>query len=749
MKKYISILALALALASCGSGSDYDKINVIPKPVEVKANCGKFTLDKETVLVAQTPDELATAAYFNAKIQNSCGFSLATSNVAEGKSVSFRIDPALGLEAEGYTLSVKKGAVEVTGVDADGLFFGMQTLLQLFPASVEAAGEQVSLKAQCVEIKDYPKFHYRGMHLDPCRHWEPVEFVKKQLDVMAMYKFNKMHWHITEDQGWRIEIKSYPKLTQFGPYYTQEEVKDIVAYAAERHIEVIPEFDLPGHCGVAIAAYPWLSCYNFKIAPREIWGIDEIVLCPGKESTFRFLDEVLSEMAQLFPCKYFHVGGDECPKTHWKTCPDCQKRIAQLGLKSDDKYTAEDYLQTYVLDRVQAVLGSFGKTVIGWDELLAGDPAKDAVIMSWRGNQGGIEGTARGHRCIMTASKQGMYLDYAQGDLKAEPVASSHYNPLSHTYAYNPIPEEVAAAGNEKLILGCQCNTWSEYMYTNPLAEYYIYPRAIAVAEIGWCENEAKDYDYFVKRLEADAHLRLDAHNINYHVPMAEQPLGSREVEAFTESIDVEFKTTRPEKMVYTLDGTEPTPSSKVYTKPLHFTEDAVIKIAVVLPNNNRLSTVRTVFVKKVNMLPAADLDTLALASGLKVSSAEPVAPKSVARFDDLRKFYPINRYAPSFKEYLAEGEGYFLVPADGTYYFSTELNRLWIDGEQIISNDGECKRNSRHDASLVLAAGLHAIKGEFSSDMIGGYPSCRGNMDVRMRPAAEEEFHSIKKYWF
>ncbi|MCF0174918.1 MAG: family 20 glycosylhydrolase, partial [Bacteroidales bacterium] len=639
----------------------------------------------------------------------------------------------------------------ITGVDSNGLFFGMQTLLQLFPPVVETCdGAAEKLQAKCVEIKDWPAFHYRGMHLDPCRHFESIEFVKKQLDVMAMYKFNKMHWHLTEDQGWRLEIKSYPKLTQFGPYYTQDEVREVIAYAAERHIEIIPEFDLPGHCLVAISAYPWLSCKDFKVKPREVWGIDDIVLCPGKESTFTFLEAVLSEMAELFPCEYFHVGGDECPKTKWKICPDCQKKIKELGLVKTGKSSAEDLLQTYVLTRAQAILCKYNKTVIGWDELLEGNPAKDAVIMSWRGNQGGIEGTSRGHRCIMTASKQGMYIDYPQGDIKVEPVASAHYNPLSHTYAYNPIPDEVAEAGNQDLILGCQCNTWSEYMYTEALAEYYIYPRSLAVAETAWCKYEAKDYDYFVKRLDSDAALRLDAHHINYHIPLPEQPFGSREKEAFTESIDVEFTSTRPIKMVYTLDGSEPTLESTIYTGPIHFTESGIIKIASVYAPNNRMSASRTIYVNKEEVIPATPIDTLSLASGLRIAKTTVINVNdiSVKECDALRFLVPFSRNDREFLNYKAVAEGYFSVSETGTYYFSSNLESVTIDGIKLINNENECKRNSHHDGALILEKGFHHVRVVFSSDTIGGYPSPKGDMSLYIRPASEEKFSKVLKFW-
>lgn len=759
--KLFLIVSAILALTACSRGGDADSLAIIPKPVSVSLKSGKpFTITENTRLIAGGETERSTAAYFAAKVKMSAGYDLQIVDGSErisGDAIYFAIDPALGLETEGYRLTVKTHSISVTGVDSDGLFFGMQTLLQLFPAAIECdTVSAASLCAPCCKVTDYPEFHFRGLHFDPCRHFESVEFIKKQLDVMAMFKFNKMHWHLTEDQGWCIEIKAYPKLTSFGPFYTQDEVREIVAYAAERHIEVYPEFDLPGHCMVAISAYPWLSCTGEPQQPRKIWGIDDVVLCPGKESTFEFLKTVLKEMAALFPCEYFHVGGDECPVTYWKDCPDCQKRIAVEGIKATDKYSAEEMLRTYVLNRVQKILEEQGKTVIGWDELLEGEPAKSAVIMSWRGEEGVIDGAIRGHKVINTAGKKGYYLNYPQGDIKVEPRGKSRLTPLSTTYNYNPLPDTLSTLGLKDYVLGVQGNTWSEYMFSEDMAEYYIYPRALAVAEAGWCRNDAKDYDDFVRRLDTELYKRLDAHRINYHIPLPEQPCGSRDLENFTDSVLVEFTTTRPMKMVYTLDGTEPLADSPQWTASRTFTDNAVINIRSVY-TNGRMTPVRTITLNRMDYLPATELDESKLKVGMKVRQAyglfenrenvEKVHSwneRTIKYLDDLRRLETVPYNYRGIKDYAAYAEGWFKVPADGVYYFSCDLNDVWIDGIHVITNDGVCQQNTHSDLSLPMKAGWHSFRGLFVANTHGGSSNYAVNCNMRWRPAGEPKFKNF-----
>ena len=353
-----------------------------------------------------------------------------TDQETASNAIALLIDESVEHE-EGYTLEVTKDKVTAKARTPQGLFYAMQSFLQLLPAEVESSTtvDGMAWVAPCVNIQDAPRFGYRGVMLDPCRHFIPVENVKKHIDVLALFKINRLHWHLTEDQGWRIEIKKYPKLaeigskridgegTEYGGFYTQEEIKEIVAYAAERFITVVPELEIPGHELAAIAAYPELSCKGDSITPRIIWGVEDIVMCPGKEETFRFLEDVIAEMIPLFPGTYFHIGGDECPKSSWKQCPLCQKRIREEGLKNEEE------LQSYVIRRIEKVLNGHGKRLIGWDEILEGGLAPSATVMSWRGEAGGIAAANMDHDVIMTPGSGGMYIDHYQGDPKIEPVA--------------------------------------------------------------------------------------------------------------------------------------------------------------------------------------------------------------------------------------------------------------------------------------------------------------------------------------
>lgn len=746
-------------LCACKSGST-GEISIIPAPssIEVKAE-DPFKINTSTQLVALTDDEKATAGFFAGKIAASTGNVLTISGENAGDNVIiFDIDPASGIPEEGYTLEAGSDAVCVKASDSDGLFYGMQTLLQLLPPETQSDKvlRGINLSVPAVSIQDAPRFHYRGMHIDPCRNWRDAAWVKKQIDVMAMYKFNKLHFHLTEDQGWRIEIKKYPKLTSFGPYYTQDELRDIVAYAAERHIEVIPELEIPGHEMVAIAAYPWLSCSGEQYTPRRVWGVENIVMCPGKESTFEFLEDVIDEMVEIFPCEMFHIGGDESPREMWEKCPLCQQRIRREGLVGDEsKFTNEDRLQSYVVRRIEKYLNGKGKRIIGWDEILEGDIDPSAIVMSWRGLQGGITGAREGHQVIMTPSSDGMYLDYYQGDRKIEPVGIGNYFPMEKVYAYDPIPAEVDSLGLQDYILGVQCNNWSEYFYTDSVAEYRTYPRAIAVSEIAWSQPQNKDWNDFLRRLD-NAHIRLDMHHINYHIPLPEQPDGSCNTVAFTDSATVTFKTTRPVKMVYTLNGKEPTARSSEYTAPLRFTDNATLKIRSVLPTG-QMSHVRTIDIVKMDPLPAVK-PTRPLLQGLAMSTTPGEFFNTRELFAADRVWTPINitklreisaqsatdAHMRTVEQYAAVAEGFVRIDSTDVYYISSNNDEVWIDGRLVIDNKDEVKRYSRRDNCLVLEAGLHQVKIIFLGHILGGVPSNWDSAAIALRAKDDKSFRNI-----
>ena len=774
MKKLLATFCAGMALcflASCaepqGEVKSYNQgINIIPTPQSLVQQDGFFRLNSHTAITAVSPEAKTIAEFFAAKMRTSTGLDI---QVAEKGNILLSLDSSLDVpNDEGYSLEVSKDAVKVVAKTTQGLFYGMQSFLQLLPAEIESPSKVngIAWQAPAVSIKDAPRFGYRGIMLDPCRHFMPAENVKKYIDVLSLFKINRIHWHLTDDQGWRIEIKKYPKLTEigskridgegteYGGYYTQEEIKDIVKYAADHFITVVPELELPGHEMAAIAAYPNLSCKGEPGTPRIIWGVEDIVMCPGKEDMFTFLQDVIDEMVPLFPSEYFHIGGDECPKTSWKNCPLCQKRIKAEGLKADGKHSAEEKLQSYVIQRMEKYLETKGKKIIGWDEILEGGLAPSATVMSWRGEEGGIAAALMDHTVIMTPGGNGMYLDAYQGDPKIEPVTIGGYTLLEKTYSYNPIPDTLAAMGKSDYILGVQGNTWSEYMYDEAKRDYMIFPRILAVAEIGWTNLDRKDYKDFERRIE-NAYVRLDGHAINYHIPLPEQPNGSCNFVAFTDKASLEFKTTRPIKMVYTLDGSEPTPASTAYTAPIEITETTTLKIASVLPSG-KMSPIRTIQVEKQSLAPAKEVAqttpglNMEVTDGMYLNVKELEAAKKETKksvIKDLKEIRSVVETSESMRgvnQYAAVATGYVNIPEDGVYFISSDLEEVWIDGKLLVNNGGEVKRFSRHDNSVALAKGLHEIKAVFLGHIIGGWPSNWNDGSIKLRKSDAAEFTAI-----
>ena len=767
-------------LASCSQQTQPVKpynqgINVIPTPMEMTTGQGLFKLKKNTSFYAPTPEAKTVAHFFAARYKTATGFDLKVTDQKKSE-LSLVINPDLNLNTEGYTLAVTEDQVKIEASTEAGLFYAMESFTQLLPAEIESDifVKDMAWNAPAITIKDEPRFAYRGIMLDACRHFITPENVKKQLDIMAMLKINRMHWHLTEDQGWRIEIKKYPKLTEIGSkrvdqqnhvyqgFYTQEQIKDIVAYANKRHITIIPELEMPGHELGAIAAYPELSCTGKPTNPRYMWGVEKTVMCPGKEDMFIFLENVIKEMVPLFPGEYFHIGGDECPKISWKNCRNCQARIRKEHLKATKEHTAEERLQSYVIGRMEKVLAKYGKHIIGWDEILEGGLSPEATVMSWRGERGGIEAAMQNHDVIMTPSSQGLYLDHYQGDSKIEPVSIGGYAPLSKIYGYDPIPLQLKKEGKEKFIKGVQANVWTEYIYTNDILEYRMYPRTLALAEIAWSPIANKNYKDFCRRLE-NAYVRLDEHHINYHMPLPEQPNGSCDFVAFTDKATLTFQTSRPIKMVYTLDGTEPSPESSEYTQPLEITDSKTLKIASVL-SSGLMSRVRTITVEKQTFAPSKTVkanksglamqvayETLFDASKVPGIAKNKWTNKKMMKWNDLSQQVKTKEDGPNQNEnkllatgYVAVANGYVDIPADNVYYFSSDNDEVWIDGKLLINNKGEVKRFSRKDRSVALAKGLHQIKVVFLGNIFGGWPSQWSHGKVSIRPANETKFKTI-----
>lgn len=752
------------ASSSTSQLTSNNDINIIPKPTSVEKQKGKFKLVNANSIYSNTSEGKIIAELFASKLQASTGYDFNFTEKEKTGNISLIMNPKLMYKEDQYKLSVTPKGVSVLAKTPKGLFYGMQSFMQLLPPQVESNILQTNIdwSAPCVTINDEPRFGYRGVMLDPCRHFIPVENVKKQLDVMALFKMNTMHFHLTDDQGWRIEIKKYPKLTEIGSsridgegteykgYYTQEEIKDIVKYASERFITVIPELETPGHELAAISAYPYLSCKGEDTTPRIIWGVEDIVMCPGKEDMFTFLEDVIKEMVPLFPGTYFHIGGDECPKSSWKNCEKCQARIKAENLTADNKHTAEERLQSYVIGRMENILAKYGKKIIGWDEILEGGLSSNATVMSWRGEQGGIEAALQNHDVIMTPGGNGMYLDTYQGDRNNEPVAIGGFTTLEKVYSYNPVPDTLKSMNKEHFVKGVQCNNWSEYMYNTDIMEYRMYPRLLAVSEIAWTDLGNKDYKDFERRIN-DAQIRLDGHGINYHIPYPEQLNGSCNFVAFTDNVDLEFKTTRPYDMVYTLDGTEPNIRSAKYSGPIKISESKILKIRTLLPSG-KMGPTRNITVEKQNLSPASLVKTQGNGLNMKMTmgtyfksseldNAKDWKKMNIKELKEIRSQVESSESMRGVEQYSAIATGYINIPEDGVYYFSSENEQVWIDGKLLINNEGEVKRFSRKDSSMALAKGLHEIKVIFLGHIMGGWPSMWNDGSVKIKKAGEKNF--------
>ncbi len=578
-----------------------NEYNLVPLPNQMTPKEGRFQLNNKVAILTEgcAPEVKAIADGLAERVATTSGITLQQAASATESQPVIRFVTTEGLEKEAYRLSVSPEAIVITASEPNGFFYGVQTIYQLLPIAIygDKADKRAAWSVPAVEIEDAPRFGYRGMHLDPCRHFIPLEYTYRFIDLMAIHKMNTLHWHLTDDQGWRIEIKKYPKLTEVGSkrkhtlvdyyftnwphvfdgkehsgYYTQEEIKDVVAYAASKYITVIPEIEMPGHAIAALASYPELSCRPDTVYEvTGIWGIFEEVFCP-KEETFTFLEGVIDEVIELFPSSYIHVGGDECPKTAWKNCAHCQGLIKKLGLKDDTtpspvdgvKHSKEDKLQSYFITRMEKYINSKGRNIIGWDEILEGGLAPNATVMSWRGVKGGLNAARAGHDVVMTPSPH-MYLDYYQEDPEFAPVTIGGYETLKKVYSFDPVPED-ADELVKKHIIGFQGNTWSEYMYTLEKRDYQIFPRALVVAETAWTLDENKDWESFCKRLVGEFD-RMDLLGVNacrnfFDVNVYTNVLNDN-------GLHVRLETYYPDaEIYYSVDGTEPSPRQIRYEEP-------------------------------------------------------------------------------------------------------------------------------------------------------------------------------------
>ncbi|WP_292901217.1 family 20 glycosylhydrolase [Nonlabens sp.] len=586
--RFLILYSLILTLLSCTEQEVKPlRISIIPAPQSLLVNPGYFTIDPST-LISNTDDFTHSVDFLKSFLEVTTNRSWETKYATENV-ILFEYDASI-TAAEAYTLESNAQQILIKASTDAGAFYAVQTLIQLLPFELEKPVNAQPIHLPAVSIKDQPRFSYRGMHLDVSRHLFDVEFIKKYIDAMAMLKMNSFHWHLTDDQGWRIEIKKYPKLQEiaayrdstlmghyndsprlyndkkYGGFYTQEEVREVIAFAKARHINIIPEIEMPGHAQAAIAAYPELGCTGNETGVATEWGVFENIYCPN-EATFTFLENVLDEVMELFPSPYIHIGGDEAPKTQWKTSDIAQQVIKENGLKDEAE------LQSYFIQRMEKYVNSKGRNIIGWDEILEGGLAPNATVMSWRGTAGAVEAAKAGHDVIMTPTSH-CYFDYYQSENDDEPTAIGGFLPLEKVYHFNPIPKELTAE-EAKHILGPQGNIWTEYMTTSDQVEYMAFPRMLAMSEVAWTAAENKDYASFINRVEY-FHKRMDEMDINYANHLCELK-GS-----FNESQEYELQTLLPHYDIrYTLDGTEPTATATLYKAPIPFTANMTLKAAV------------------------------------------------------------------------------------------------------------------------------------------------------------------------
>jgi hexosaminidase len=673
MKKIVPMFLITWPLFSMAQPA-----GIIPQPVSIHFDGGSFIVDGNTSLRFNAADKdlAAAAGFFQSCIRSVSAYNLPF-NAKKGKAIEFRLGKTPEIGDEGYLLQVTPTAVKITANKKAGIIYAFQTILQTLPAIRTNA--QLSIPA--MQVKDYPRFQWRGMHLDVSRHFFSPELVKEYINLMATYKMNTFHWHLSDDQGWRIEIKKYPELTSvaawrvdqtdkvwgdrpqakegepatYGGYYTQEQVKDIIRYAAERNITIVPELDVPGHSAAAIAAYPYLSCTQQRQLPMtggNYTGVSSN-LCPGNDSVFTFLQNVYGEVINLFPSKYIHIGGDEVDKTAWKLCPKCQARMKGLNLKNEEE------LQSYFIRRMEKFIVGKKRKMIGWDEILEGGLAPEATVMSWRGEAGGIAAAKMNHNVVMTPGNP-VYFDHYQADPATEPLAIGGFNTLKKVYDYEPIPSELTQH-QANFVLGAQANLWAEYITTPAHVEYMVLPRMLALAEVVWSPKEGRDWESFNERLQAQFKV-FDQKGLAYskgNFKVSIKPSSSNNQLFVTLSTEA-YKG----KVYYSLNGEQPGLQSAVYDRPVKIDSSLVLKAVTVVDG------------KVISVVPAQQSFVMHKAIGKNVVYTNPVS-----------------RY------YMADGPNSLTDGVRGT----SEVGKFWhgFAGRDLVATIDLGKTSSIHTISI------------------------------------------------
>ncbi len=731
----LACAALALLCVPLQALAADHTIAVIPELTSLTERGGHFTIRPDTrVVVDGEGNELkALADALLSKLHGATRYALKVEEHPGSKRTSNAIvlslhGDAARLGREGYTLDVLPDRIVIAAAAPAGIFYGEQTLYQLLPAAVELAAPpaNVAWEVPCVAILDTPRFSWRGMHLDVSRHFFPKEFIKQYIDILSRYKLNMFHWHLTDDQGWRLEIKRYPRLTEvgawrvdregqpwdgrlpqqpgekatYGGFYTQDDVREIVAYAQKRFITIVPEIEMPAHSVAALAAYPQYSCEGkpLTVLPGGYWPNSDIY-CAGNDSTFVFLQNILTEVMDLFPGRFIHIGGDEADKTMWKQCPKCQARIREEHLKDEEE------LQSYFVKRIESFLSSKGRSLVGWDEILQGGIAPRATVMSWRGIQGGIDAAKSGHDVVMTPTHF-CYFDYYQGK-DGEPPAIGGYLPIDTVYTFDPVPAGFTPEEAEH-VLGVQANLWAEYVPTPEHAEYMLLPRMLALSEVGWSTPDRKSYPDFLSRLERQ-YTRLADMGVNFRVP---PPIGRWGREVLTR--DTVFTIGCPVKegaVRYTLDGSIPGQDSPEYNAPLQVGSDVVLNARTVLPCGRMSNNVSTSFMfvdPAVNGLAyryyEGRWDTL--------PGFDSLVPVSQGRAYDVS----VDAIPHRDTSFAADFEGSLEIDREGDYTFylnADDGGRLFLDGVEIARDDGP-RAGTEVSGKATLRGGKHAINVQY-----------------------------------
>ena len=736
-----AVTASLTTACTCGNGSctktdskpSVAKVEVIPRPKSVSVVDQTGVTIKEIVISA-SKELNHEAEYFKSELATR---NNATAEIAANGNIKLALKKDDKFGTEGYSLTAKDGQVVVEAATAKGVFYGIQSLLQIIP--IDASNGFVIPNMQ---IEDNPRFTWRASHLDVCRHFFPVSFVKRYIDFLAMHKFNKLHWHLTEDQGWRVEIDQYPKLTEvgawrkindimdyssrvnqetaeeikarliaqgsykeingepyYGGFYTKEQLKEVVEYAKSRHVEIIPEIEMPGHTQAVMAAYPHMACEG---APEsfEVWtrfGVSRNVFCAGKEETFTFLENVLNEVFEIFPSKMVHIGGDECPKANWKECSDCQKRIKDNNLHNEHE------LQSYFIKRMQKYINGKGRRIVGWSEILEGGLAEGATVMAWLGTGAGIQAAKQGNDAIMTPFWD-TYYNMKEDPTGQGPGHSSSYLPIKQVYGFDPSPAKTEPA-IAKHIIGYQPCIWTEYIPTTIDVEYLTFPRLLASSEVAWTERENMDFDHFIKRVNA-YYPKMDKLNIRYFVNPPTLP-GKRVV--LTNEKPVEITTEFPNgKIYYTTDGSEPTQNSTLYTKPLVITEKTTLKAKTFAPNGLFSSTNQTIFeLTGLNQVDKAGINNGLAYTLYKINKAEP----SLKDAKEVRKGNCGGFVIPTGVKgdlFAVKYDGILEIKEAGNYTFNVRADdyiRLFIGGALVADNVG---------GTIDLDKGFYTVSAEF-----------------------------------